>query len=95
MTGAAFRAPLKRSIWSQSDLTAALVRGAFLLTHPIVRRLLAERHAHGAATHLLQVARRARVPGLEHPGGWRRPVPAARPAARPGEPRGRERRTFW
>ncbi|KQT46751.1 hypothetical protein ASG52_13690 [Methylobacterium sp. Leaf456] len=59
MTQAAFRAPLNRSLWVLAGLSVALVLGAFLLTLPIVRRLLAERRALDDASHLLSVAQQA------------------------------------
>ncbi|WP_342153219.1 EAL domain-containing protein [Methylorubrum sp. SB2] len=59
MTQAAFHAPLDRSLWALVGLSVALVLGAFLLTLPIVRRLLADRRALDDASHLLLVAQQA------------------------------------
>ena len=64
MTQTTFRAPLDRTLWLLAGLSAALVLGALLLTVPIARRMLVDRHRLEETSDLLHLAQEAAGAGV-------------------------------
>ena len=59
MTQSAFAAPLKRTLWTLGGLALALVLGAFALSLPLLRRMLAAHRSLAETAELLSLAQEA------------------------------------